>query len=104
MMIQFNTDKSVNGDQRQEEFFTSQIAEELNRYESHMTRIEVHLSNESGEKEGIDDIRCLIEARLKGRQPIAITNRADTSAIALSGATNKLRASLDTVLGRMSNH
>lgn len=29
MIIQFNTDKTINGDERQEDFFTPQIAEAL---------------------------------------------------------------------------
>ena len=32
MTIQFNTDKTINGDERNQDFFTSQIAEELDLY------------------------------------------------------------------------
>jgi len=34
MKIQFNTDKTINGEERNQDFFTSQIAEELNRLRS----------------------------------------------------------------------
>ncbi len=103
MIIQFNTDKTISGDERRQHYFTSQIEEELDRYQSHITRIEVHLSDENGKKEGKDDIQCLLETRLKGRQPIAVTYKADTVEQAVSGAIGKLKASLETILGRRSN-
>lgn len=100
MTIQFNTDKTVKGEERQREYFVSQITEELERFHSRITRIEVHLSDENGIKEGVDDIRCLMEARLKGRQPLAVTNQSDTVEQAVSGAINKLKNSLETILKR----
>jgi hypothetical protein len=51
--IQFNTDKTISGDENQEDYFTSLIAEKLNRFQSHITRIEVHLSDENGKKKDI---------------------------------------------------
>jgi len=104
MKIQFNTDKTINGDENSQTFFTSQIAEELKRYQSHITRIEVHLSDENGKKEGVNDIRCLLETRLEGRQPIAVSCQDDTVELAVSGAIDKLKTTLKTVLGRISNH
>lgn len=104
MKIQINTDKTVNGDEKHQLFFTSQIAEELERYESHITRIEVHISDENGKKEGLNDIRCLLEARLEGRQPIAVSCQDDTIELAVSGAIDKLKTTLDTILERTANH
>ncbi|WP_445955385.1 HPF/RaiA family ribosome-associated protein [Yeosuana sp.] len=104
MKIQYNTDKTINGEERNQDFFSSQIAEELNRYESQITRIEVHVSDENGTKEGLKDIRCLLEARIEGRKPIAVSNQADTIEVAVSGAIDKLKASLETILGKLQNH
>jgi len=104
MKIQFNTDKTVNGDERQQDFFTSQIADELERYQSEITRIEVHISDENGKKEGINDIRCLMEARLEGKQPFAVSCQADKVELAVSGAIEKLKTSLKTILGRTASH
>jgi ribosome-associated translation inhibitor RaiA len=104
MKIQFNTDKTINGDERHQAFFTAQIAAELKKYESDITRIEVHISDENGQKEGRNAIRCLLEARLEGKQPIAVTAQADTIDLAVSEATDKLMASLETVSGRINNH
>jgi ribosome-associated translation inhibitor RaiA len=104
MKIQFNTDKTIDGDERHEAFFTTQISEALSRYQSHITRIEVHLSDENGKKAGLKDMRCLLEARLEGRQPIAVSDQADTVEQAVSGAIDKIKTALETTLGRIQNH
>ena len=104
MKIQFNTDKTINGEERNQDFFTSQIEEQLDRYESYITRIEVHLSDQNGKKGGRNDIQCLMEARLKGRKPIAVSDQADTIEQAVSGAIDKLKISLETILGRIQDH
>jgi hypothetical protein len=103
MNIQFNTDKTVNGNEKQELHFTSLIAETLNRFQSHITRIEVHVSDENGSKKGVDDIRCLLEARMEGRQPISVSAQAGTIEAAVASALDKLKASLETIIGRIQN-
>jgi hypothetical protein len=104
MKIQFNTDKTINGDERNKDFFSDLISKELERYKSHITRIEVHITDQNGIKEGLNDIKCLLEARLEGRQPIAVSEQADTIEKAVSGAIDNLKAVLETTLGRLHNH
>jgi len=103
MKILFNTDKTINGDERNQDYFTSQIAEALKRFQSHITRIEVHLSDQNGKKEGSNDILCLLEARIEGKQPIAVSCQADTVDLSVSGAIDKLEKSLQSILGRKQN-
>ncbi|GGX11209.1 hypothetical protein [Aquimarina muelleri] len=104
MTIQINTDKILSGEKRRCDFFTSQVAEALQRFESHITRIEVHLKDENGKKDGFNDISCLLEARLEGRQPIAVTNQADTTDLAVAGAINKIKTAIETILGKIQKH
>ena len=104
MTIQFNTDKTISGSEANTAPFTAQIADELSRFASQITRIEVHLSDEDGKKDGLNNIRCLMEARLEGKQPIAVTNQADSVDQAVSGAIDKLKASLETITGRERNY
>jgi ribosome-associated translation inhibitor RaiA len=104
MIIQINTDKTIEGDERHEDFFTTLIAEKLDRYKSQITRVEAHLSDLNGKKEGIKDIRCLLEARVEGRQPMVVSEQADTIEKAVFGAIEKMKNSLDTILGRIQNH
>ena len=99
MKIQFNTDKTINGDEKQQEYYTTMIADELDRFKSQITRIEVHLSDENG-----NDMKCLLEARLEGMQAIAVSCQADTVEQAVSGAIDKLKTSLETIIGRLGKH
>ncbi|MFT5337947.1 MAG: ribosome-associated translation inhibitor RaiA [Sphingobacteriales bacterium] len=104
MTIQINTDKTLTVEERSSDFFSSQISKSLERFESHITRIEVHLKNENGNKEGFKDVSCLLEARMEGRQPIAITNHGDTMDLALSGAIDKIKAAIETIIGKNKQH
>jgi ribosome-associated translation inhibitor RaiA len=104
MTIQFNTDKNVNGKGEFAAPYIALIEAELSRYSQQITRIEVHLSDEEGSKNGLKAKRCLLEARLEGLKPIAVSHQADTIDQAISGALDKLKTSLETILGRLGNH
>lgn len=104
MIIQFNTDNNIAGSERQNAYFSTTISEALNRFSNHITRLEVHITDENGHKEGKDDQRCMIEARLEGMQPLAVTHHADTIEYAVKGAVDKLKASLDTAIGRLKTY
>ncbi len=104
MKIQFNTDNNVTGSEELKTSMATFISEDLSRYSDQITRLEVHLSDEDGNKHGQNDKRCMIEARLEGMQPIAVTNHADTHEQAVTGAVDKLRSSLNTIQGRLKNH
>ncbi|MBK8842426.1 MAG: HPF/RaiA family ribosome-associated protein [Saprospiraceae bacterium] len=104
MKIQFNTDKTIEGDERNEAYFNSLIESGLKHYDSNLSRIEVHLSDQNGTKEGPNDIQCIMEARIEGKQPIAVTSQANTIEMAVTGAIDKLENSLKTIFGRMKDH
>tara|TARA_R110002033_G_scaffold136532_1_gene176013 strand:- start:1523 stop:1837 length:315 start_codon:yes stop_codon:yes gene_type:complete len=104
MTIQFNTDKTISGSEKNQNYFTAMIAEALTNYEDYITRVEVHLADENGNKEGVHDVRCLLEARIEGKQPIAVSCQDNTVELAVSGAIDKLSASLDNIFGRLQNH
>jgi hypothetical protein len=104
MQILFNTDKTIDGKEADQLYFNSMISEGLKKYESYITRIEVHLSDENGKKEGQNDIRCLLETRIEGRQPLAVSCQTETVELAVSGAIDKLNATLETIYGRLKNH
>lgn len=103
MTIQVNTDSNITGGEKLRVTLTTLISEELSRFSHQITRVEVHLSDENGPKEGQNDKRCLIEARLEGLKPIAVTCHANTHQQAVEGAVDKLKTSLDTTIGRLRN-
>jgi len=104
MTIQINTDKNISVHEAFESKLDGLLSEELSRFSEHITRREVHLSDENGSKQEQNDKRCMIEARLEGRQPIAVTARANDYELAVSGAIEKLKASLDKIVGKLKHH
>lgn len=104
MKIQINTDNNVSGNDNFTIPFTEMISKQLDRFGHQITRIEVHFSDEDGNKKGQSDKRCMMEARLEGMNPIAVTNLAATSENALSGAIDKIKTSLETNLGRLGRN
>jgi hypothetical protein len=58
----------------------------------------VHLSDENGSKTRQNDKRCLLEARLESRQPIAVTSQANTIEKAVNDALDKLKTSMKTMI------
>ena len=103
MQVQFNTDNSIEGSERQNEYFTEQIKEKLGRF-SQITRVEAHLKDVNGAKHTPNDKSCTIEVRLEGMKPMAATNNANTEKEAVSGAIDKMKSALDRVLGKLQNH
>ena len=104
MTIQINSDKNLNVHEAFEAKLDGLLTEELSRYSEHITRLEVHLSDENGGKKELNDKRCMIEARIEGRQPIAVTAHGDTYEESVAAAIHKLKHSLNTILGRLKNY
>ncbi len=104
MQIQFNTGKNVTRSEDLIASSSSLITEDLSRFSHQITRVEVHLSDEDGNKDGLNDKRCMIEARLAGMKPIAVTDHANTHEQAIFGAIGKLKTSLETITGRLKNY
>ena len=103
MKIQINTDNNITGRESLVERAEATVTNTLGHIAAHVTRVEVHLSDENGAKSGGQDKRCMMEARLEGRQPIAVTDESDDLGDAISGAADKLKNALDTIIGRMTD-
>ena len=104
MLIEINTDNHIEGKERMETFFSDALKTSLKRFEEKITRLEVHLGDENSEKFGLNDKRCMIEARVAGHNPIAVTHHADTIEKAVAGATDKIKKVLDTTFDKMRTH
>lgn len=104
MTIQFNTDKTISGEERNEAYFSAQIKNALERFSAHISRIEVHLKDENGKKDGFNDISCILEARIEGKQPIAVSSQADSMEQAINSALDKMTSALNKIVGKMQEH
>ncbi len=101
MQIRVSTDSSIEGHAELVAQVEQIVGRALDRYSGQITRVEVHLSDENRLKGGGDDKRCLIEARLEGRQPLAVTHHAGTLDHAVEGASGKLHKLIDNTIGRL---
>lgn len=101
MQIQVNTDKNIEGREELAAEVEATVSKSLSHFRTHITRVEVHLSDENAGKSGQYDKRCMMEVRLEGRQPTAVTCEAATVAQAVAGAADKLKSSLESTLGRL---
>ena len=101
MQIQVNSDNHIQSSQRLEEWVRTTIESTLERYEEDLTRVEVHLGDENGDKPGPHDMRCQLEARPKGHQPISVTHKADSLEQAIDGAAEKLEHALEHLFGKL---
>jgi ribosome-associated translation inhibitor RaiA len=101
MQIQVNTDHTIEGHEALAVRIRGVVENALNRVSDHITRVEVHLTDESGSRSGENDRRCMMEARIEGRQPIAVTDEAATLDLAVDGAAEKLARLIEHTLGKL---
>jgi hypothetical protein len=102
MQIQMNTDRNIEGREGMATQLSSVVEKALKHVSDHITRVEVQLSDENSDKKGgSDDMRCVMEARLEGRQPVAVTHHAATVDQAVVGAAGKLSRLIESTLGRL---
>lgn len=101
MQVQINTDRNIAGHEALAAHVSDLVKNALDRLSDHITRVEVHLSDENGDKSGQNDKRCVMEARLEKRQPVAVTHQAATLDQAVEGAAHKLARLIESTLGRL---
>lgn len=104
MHVIVNTDHNVTLTEESIGRMESTVEAALTHYGSHLTRVEVHLSDGSAGRSTQDDIRCRLELRPKGYREESVTDNAPTVDEALSGALRKMRHVLDTTFGRRDEH
>lgn len=101
MQVQTHTDRFIPGSTALSAEVEAAVVHALGRLADHITRVEVHLSDENGDKGGAADKRCVMEARLEGRPPAAVTHHAATVEQAIIGAADKLARSVETTVEKM---
>ena len=103
MQIQINSDKNIVVNAELRRVIEADLHRLLDRFESEVTRVEVHLSDENAGKSGPRDKRCLLEARPKSRPPLTVTNESGDVQTAVSGAAGKMQRLLETTFGRLAD-
>lgn len=104
MQILVNSNHSVDVTSALEEQVKASVGSELERFDDHLTRVEVHLNDENSGKSGPQDKRCQMEARIKGHDPISVTHKSDSLTLAIDGAAEKLNHALAHSLDKLNRH
>lgn len=102
MQIQVNTDDNVEG-RALAAWVEGVVQEDLAVFDDWLTRVEVHIGDENATKGGAADKRCMMEGRVRGRQPLAVTEHAATVEQAVRGAASKLARALRSMVDKQQD-
>ncbi|HYW57386.1 MAG TPA: HPF/RaiA family ribosome-associated protein [Polaromonas sp.] len=104
MQIQVNSNHTIHTGESFERWASTELNESLARFKNDITRIEVHMSDENGDKQSADHKRCMMEARLAHREPLAVNHHAPSQDEAFRGASDKLKRLLEHTLDKLRDH
>ena len=101
MFIQIYADNQVESDAERNLQLEQQVRQRLARFEERITDVEVHVSDVNGSKGGNGDLRCTIEARVNGIDPIAVAEHGTSVDRAVMAAAKTAVRALDHRLGKL---
>ncbi len=104
MQINIHADSSVEKSEALNHHIKSVVETSVKRFSEQITRVEVHLSDRNAHKSEDGESRCMLEARMSGLEPIAVTEHNATLHQAINGAAEKLKRAVESVLGRLQSH
>ena len=104
MQIQVNSKNTLHTGESFERWASTELHASLSRFKGDITRIEIHMSDESSDKAGLEQKRCVMEARLAHHEPLAVNHNAPNQDLAFRGAGDKLKRLLDHTLGKQRDH
>ncbi len=100
--VQVNTSNDIDNKDALERWASDYLNEQLARFGQDLTSIEVQMTDENhAAKGGGVDKRCMLEARVNGRAPVAVTHFAPDQNLAFRGAADKLVNALDHTFGKL---
>lgn len=103
MFIQISTDNRVDTSSAHNARLEEQIRQRLARFEERITDVEIHVSDVNGPRGGNGDLRCTLEARVTGYQPVAVAEHGATLDRCVIAAAKKAVRALDHQLGRLND-
>ncbi|MBN2973113.1 HPF/RaiA family ribosome-associated protein [Roseomonas aeriglobus] len=101
MLVQINTDNRVDGPQDVADGFEERVRTRLSRFGDRLTRVEVHIRDADGHRNGPDGITVSVEARPAGGQPITVTDTGNDPGSTLNGALRKAVDALESSFGKL---
>lgn len=101
MLVQVDSNH-IEGSADLQAWVGSTAADELERYSSVLTRVEIHVGDVNAQKSGPQDKRCQIEVHPKGHSSLSVTHQAESLELAVAGAARKIHHALEHLMGRLS--
>jgi ribosome-associated translation inhibitor RaiA len=103
MQVLVNSDHHIVGDEDLTGRVQGVVEGRLDRFEGRITRVEVHLNDLNSSKLGERDKRAMMEARIGGMKPIAVSHEAPTLTEAIHVAADKLERAIEHALGKLED-
>ncbi len=103
MQINVNTDRTIEYHQGLDEHVENVVRASIGRFDNHVNRVDVHLSNENKEKHADGGNGCMMEARVTGHQPVVVHAHSANLHQSIDDAAGKLARALDSALGRLND-
>jgi hypothetical protein len=103
LFIQINTDNQIDSNSDRDSRLEEQVRQRLARFEERITDVEIHVSDINGPRGGAADLRCTLEARVNGIQPVAVADQGSSVDRAVLGAAKKAVRALDHQLGKLTD-
>lgn len=104
MLIEIHTDNNVRVGTDLVAHIQTTLHAALRRFSSRVARVDVRLADVNADKFGIDDKHCTMQTRLPRIGTVTVRHRAPTSALACTGAADKLAHALTTRIGRATEY
>ncbi len=98
MQVILHNDDILKGVDGVQAFAEEELGKALHGKVERLTRVEIWVADENGEKGGPDDKRCSMEAHPRGRRPVGVKHHADNVKAAIKGAAKKLARALEKEL------
>jgi ribosome-associated translation inhibitor RaiA len=110
MQVLVNSDHHIVGGEDLTERVQGVVEGRLERFAARITRVEVHLEDLNSATRGVRavllserDKRCMMEARVGGLKPIAVSHEAPTVTEAIHVAADRLERAIAHSLGRLED-
>ncbi len=103
MIVQVNTGNTIDGNAAMTGSLETLARDRLSRFAEKLTRVEIHVTDDNGPRDGGDDKQCVIEARPTGLGPVKVTDTAGSIHQATVGALGKMVSALDRTYGKLTD-
>ena len=103
MQVLVNSDHHIVAGEDLTERVQGVVEGRLERFQGRITRVEVHLNDLNGHKLGERDKRCMMEARVGGMKPLAVSHEAPTLTEAIHVAADKLERAIEHSFGKLDD-